>query len=227
MSFKWSDIRDALDDRGFAMVPNVMDVSTCDALAALYDLPEQFRSRVVMKRHGFGSGEYQYFADPLPPPIQRLRQDFYPELAPLANIWAERMGTGITYPADHATYRAVCEQAGQSKPTPLLLKYRQGDFNRLHQDLYGDLYFPIQMVVLLTAPEAFTGGQFMLTETRPRIQTRAEVVSPGQGDAVLFAVNQRPVTSARGYSRVTMRHGVSTITSGNRMTLGVIFHDAR
>lgn len=223
----WNATRADLDERGFAVLPDLLSAPVCDHLGALYAQPDLFRSRIIMQRHAFGAGAYQYFADPLPSAVQNLRQSIYPELAPLANLWAERLGWANRFPDAHADYRAACHAAGQAKPTPLLLKYGPGDFNRLHQDMYGDLWFPIQLAVLLTARTAFEGGQFLLTETRPRMQTRAEVVELNQGDAVLFAVNQRPVPSKNGYSRVTMRHGVSTVRSGHRMTLGVIFHDAR
>ncbi|WP_417516792.1 2OG-Fe(II) oxygenase [Minwuia sp.] len=223
----WQTIRANLDARGFAVSTSVLSADTCEEIAATYQDRSLFRSRVIMRRHGFGDGEYQYFTYPLPDPVQRLRETAYPELAPLANLWAGRMGLDRSFPVRHDDYLETCHASGQQKPTPLVLKYVEGDYNRLHQDLYGDLYFPIQMAVLLSDTSSFTGGQFVLSETRPRMQTRAEVIDLKQGDAVFFAVNQRPVPSARGYSRVTMRHGVSTVRSGHRMTLGVIFHDAR
>jgi uncharacterized protein len=205
----------------------------CAALAAQYDEGTHFRSRVVMARHGYGQGEYQYFAYPLPPLIAALRSALYPLLAPIVNRWNEAMQIDVRYPADHAAFLARCHRAGQQRPTPLLLRYRAGDYNRLHQDLYGEHVFPLQATVLLSRPASdlepgdFTGGEFVLVEQRARMQSRAEVVPLAQGDAVLFAVNQRPVTSARGFTRVTMRHGVSKLCSGSRMTLGVIFHDAK
>ncbi|WP_416896143.1 MAG: 2OG-Fe(II) oxygenase [Minwuia sp.] len=223
----WVKVRGDLDERGFARTPRVLSPDACEAIAGLYDDTERFRSRIVMRRHAFGEGEYKYFAYPLPDPVQRLRETAYPELAPLANRWAEQLGWQNRFPGSHAAYLDECHAAGQTRPTPLVLKYSEGGYNRLHQDLYGDLHFPVQMAVLLSDPASFEGGQFVLTETRARMQNRAEAISLGQGDAVFFAVNQRPVRSARGYSRATMRHGVSTLHSGSRMTLGVIFHDAR
>lgn len=223
----WQHFRNALDDRGFATVPGMLSKTNCEALSAIYSDPERFRSKVVMRRHAFGEGEYQYLTYPLPDPVQRLRETVFPELAPLANLWAERLGWASRFPESHRDYLDQCARAGQTKPTPLILQYGEGGYNRLHQDLYGELWFPIQMAILLSEPADFEGGQFLLTETRPRMQSRGEAIVLQQGEAVLFAVNQRPVPSARGYSRVTMRHGVSTVTSGKRMTLGVIFHDAR
>ena len=187
-----------------------------------------FRSRVVMGRHGFGRGEYQYFAYPLPDVVAGLREALYKPLAALANRWNATLGIEARYPATHAAYRARCHAAGQTRPTPLLLRYGEGDYNCLHQDLYGDEVFPLQVVVLLSAPgRDFTGGEFVLTEQRPRLQSRVEVVPLGQGDAVIFPVNQRPVQGARGPYRVTLRHGVSRVRAGRRHTLGIIFHDAR
>lgn len=222
----WTELRDDLDQRGFARIDHLLDAAVCRELARLYDERERFRSRVVMRRHGFGEGEYKYFAYPLPEPVQALRQTVYPELVPLADRWAERMGLAERFPPSHEEYLGRCRAAGQSRPTPLMLTYGPGDYNRLHQDLYGELHFPVQLVVMLSAPGDYDGGAFVLAETRPRMQTRAEAVSLGQGDALLFAVNRRPVPSARGFTRVTMRHGVSTVTRGRRTTLGVIFHDA-
>jgi hypothetical protein len=181
-----------------------------------------------MQRHGFGQGEYQYFANPLPPRLAAYRSALYERLAPLANAWAAAMGQPADYPPDHTAYLARCHAAGQLRPTPLLLRYDEGDYNCLHQDLYGDLQFPLQLTVLLSKPgEDFTGGEFVLTEQRPRMQSRAEVAPLAQGEAVIFAVNQRPVAGTRGSYRVTMRHGVSRVRSGRRHTLGIIFHDAR
>lgn len=216
----------SLDASGYTVVPSLLTAAECTALAAQYDTAN-FRSRVVMARHGYGQGEYQYFAYPLPPVITALREALYAQLAPIANRWNEAMHVAVRYPPDHAAFIARCHRAGQQRPTPLLLRYRDGDYNRLHQDLYGEHVFPLQATVLLSRPETdFTGGEFVLVEQRARMQSRAEVVPLHQGDAVIFAVNQRPVNSARGFTRVTMRHGVSKLRSGARMTLGVILHDA-
>lgn len=218
----------SLDASGYALVPGLLLPEECDAIAALYEEAALFRSRVVMARHGYGEGEYQYFAYPLPPLVAALRGALYPLLAPIANRWHEAMHIDVRFPPDHAAFRERCHRAGQTRPTPLLLRYAAGDYNRLHQDLYGEHVFPVQATVLLSQPESdFTGGEFVLVEQRARMQSRAEVVPLRQGDAVIFAVNQRPVTSARGFTRVTMRHGVSQLRAGARMTLGVIFHDAK
>jgi hypothetical protein len=196
-------------------------------LRTLYADGKRFRSRVVMARHGFGNGEYQYFSYPLPPLIEELRHDLYSRLAPIANLWNERLGIGTRYPQDLEQFLEICHRAGQLRPTPLLLKYGEGDYNRLHQDLYGPTQFPIQGAILLSEPgRDFTGGEFVLVESAPRAQSRAEVVPLQQGDMVIFAVNARPVASTRGFKRVAMRHGVSRIRSGDRMTLGLILHDA-
>ena len=218
----------SLDAGGYAVVPALLAPEECATLAAFYDDAARFRSRVVMARHGYGQGEYQYFAYPLPPLVAALRSALYPLLAPIANRWHEAMHMDERFPPDHAAFLARCHRAGQQRPTPLLLRYREDDYNRLHQDLYGEHVFPVQATVLLSRPETdFTGGEFVLVEQRARTQSRAEVVPLGQGDAVIFAVNQRPVTSARGFTRVAMRHGVSRLRSGARMTLGIIFHDAK
>ena len=217
----------SLDAGGYAVVPALLAAAECATLAAHYDEAARFRSRVVMARHGYGQGEYQYFSYPLPPLVAALRGALYPLLAPIANRWHEAMQMDGRFPPDHAAFLARCHRAGQQRPTPLLLRYGAGDYNRLHQDLYGEHVFPLQATVLLSRPESdFTGGEFVLVEHRARMQSRAEVVPLGQGEAVIFAVNQRPVTSARGFTRVAMRHGVSKLRSGARMTLGVIFHDA-
>ncbi len=193
----------------------------------MYAEPARFRSRIVMARHSFGQGEYQYFAYPVPEIVEHLRQSVYPKLAPIANRWRAALGQGGVFPDDLETYLAECHAAGQNRPTPLLLKYRSGDYNRLHQDLYGSLNFPLQMAILLSRPEMdFQGGEFVLTEQRPRTQSRVEVVPLSQGDAVIFSVNHRPVQGTRGSYRVTMRHGVSQVRAGERYTLGIIFHDA-
>lgn len=218
----------ALDASGYAVLPALLVPEECATLAAHYDEGARFRSRVVMARHGYGQGEYQYFAYPLPPLVAALRSALYPLLAPIANRWHEAMHLDMRFPPDHAAFLARCHRAGQLRPTPLLLRYAEGDYNRLHQDLYGEHVFPLQATVLLSRPGTdFTGGEFVLVEQRARMQSRAEVVPLGQGDAVVFAVNQRPVASARGFTRVAMRHGVSRLRSGARMTLGVIFHDAK
>lgn len=225
----WPRIEADIAARGCAATGTALFTPTeCAALVAMYDRPRHFRSRVVMQRHGFGQGEYQYFAYPLPPKVAAWRSALYERLAPLANAWAAAMGQPADYPAQHDAYLARCHAAGQERPTPLLLRYGEGDYNCLHQDLYGDLQFPLQLTVLLSEPgRDFAGGEFVLTEQRPRMQSRAEVVSLTQGEAVIFAVNQRPMAGTRGSYRVTMRHGVSRVRSGRRHTLGIIFHDAR
>ena len=216
-----------LDARGWAILPGLLDPATCAAIAAGYDDPAQFRSQVVMARHGFGRGEYRYYRYPLPDPIAGLRTALYSSLVPIANRWHERLGIPTRFPAEHADFLARCHDAGQARPTPLLLRYGPGDYNSLHQDLYGEHVFPLQLAVLLSRPgEDFAGGELVLTEQRPRMQSRVEVVPLGQGDAVVFAVNHRPVAGSRGDYRVAMRHGVSTLRSGRRHTLGIIFHDA-
>jgi hypothetical protein len=218
----------SLDAGGYAVLPALLTSDECAALAAQYEDTSNFRSRVVMARHGYGQGEYQYFAYPLPALIAALRSALYPLFAPIANRWNEAMHIDVRYPPDHAAFLARCHRAGQQRPTPLLLRYRTDDYNRLHQDLYGEHVFPLQATVLLSQPNTdFTGGEFLLVEQRARMQSRAEVVPLNQGDAVIFAVNQRPVTSARGVTRVTMHHGVSKLRTGARMTLGLIFHDAK
>ena len=223
----WPALEAELDARGCAILPGLLTTAECEGLAGLYDGGAVFRSRVVMSRHGFGRGEYQYFAYPLPEPVQALRQALYPRLAPLANRWNDRMGIPVRYPADHADFLARCHAAGQLRPTPLLLRYGPEDYNCLHQDLYGGHVFPLQAAVLLSQPgRDFTGGEFVLTEQRPRLQSRAEVAPLTQGDLIIFAVHHRPVAGTRGSYRVNLRHGVSRIRSGARHTLGVIFHDA-
>lgn len=210
------------------MLPGLLSQKECAGLAGLYDSPAPFRSTVTMSRHGFGRGEYRYFAYPLPPVVSALRTALYPHLAEIANRWHARMGIDRRFPPAHAEFLAQCHAGGQTRPTPLLLRYGPGDYNCLHQDLYGEHVFPLQAAVLLSAPETdFDGGEFVLTEQRPRMQSRAAVVPLAQGDAVVFAVNQRPVRGSRGDYRVTMRHGVSAIRNGQRHTLGIIFHDAR
>ena len=216
----------ALEAGGCATTGPLLTPAECDALVARYD-GDGFRSHIIMARHGFGRGEYKYFAQPLPEPVQALREGLYAALAPVARDWSRRMGRADAYPDKHAAYAAACHEAGQTRPTPLLLRYGPGDYNCLHQDLYGDLHFPLQVAFLLTEPSDFEGGEFVLTEQRPRMQSRAEVVQLRQGEGVIFAVNERPVRGARGDYRVKLRHGVSRLRSGSRHTLGIIFHDAR
>ena len=226
--YDWLALGAELGANGCAILEKLLNPRECAALAALYPHEEYFRSHVVMARHGFGKGEYRYFDYPLPSLIDDLRAALYPRLAPIANEWSERMGEATRYPAEHADFLELCHQAGQIRPTPLLLQYVPGDFNCLHQDLYGELAFPLQVTVLLSEPDRdFSGGEFVLTEQRPRMQSRAEVVPLGQGDAVAFAVHVRPVQGTRGFYRVNLRHGVSRVRSGHRHTVGVIFHDAK
>ena len=223
----WDGISREIDARGNAVIPSLLSHSECEQIAALYEDDALFRSRVVMSRHGFGQGEYQYFRYPLPQPVGRLRAALYPRLAPIANRWNTELGLEVRYPDDHEDFLARCHEAGQNRPTPLLLRYGESDYNCLHQDLYGQHVFPLQVAVLLSQPgKDFSGGEFVLTEQRPRMQSRVEVVPLGKGDAVVFAVHHRPVRGTRGSYRVLMRHGVSRIRSGARHTLGVIFHDA-
>ena len=213
---------------GYAVLPALLDASECAGLRAEYARDEAFRSRVVMERHRFGRGEYRYFAYPLPPLVERLRRALYALLAPPANRWMERLGSSERFPLELDAMLARCRAQEQQRPTPLLLKYGPGDFNCLHQDLYGEVAFPLQAAVFLSAPEVdYTGGEFVLAEQRPRTQTRIDVLRPGLGDALIFPNRYRPVPSARGLSRAAVRHGVSTLRSGERYTLGVIFHDAR
>ncbi|WP_244816312.1 2OG-Fe(II) oxygenase [Caballeronia sp. Lep1P3] len=224
----WAEIETQLDLQGSAIAPGLFTRDECAALAALYDDDALFRSRIVMERHSFGRGEYKYFAYPLPSVLDDVRRAAYAHLAPVANRWNEVMGVETRFPADHAAFIERCHRAGQTRPTPLLLRYVPGDYNCLHQDLYGEHVFPIQMAILLSAPQCdFTGGEFVMTEQRPRMQSRVEVVPLTQGDAVFFAVHQRPVQGTRGAYRVNMRHGVSRLRSGRRHMLGVIFHDAQ
>ncbi|HEY9234690.1 MULTISPECIES: 2OG-Fe(II) oxygenase [Phenylobacterium] len=223
----WRGVLAELDQQGCALLPSLLDAATCREVAALYGQEAGFRSRVVMSRHGFGRGEYKYFAYPLPSPISELRTGLYPRLVETANRWNAEMGLATRYPAQHQAFLDRCHAAGQTRPTPLLLQYGAGDFNCLHQDLYGEHVFPLQVAILLSEPgRDFTGGEFVLTEQRPRMQSRVEVAPLRQGNGLVFAVNQRPVRGTRGSYRVTMRHGVSQVRSGARHTLGVIFHDA-
>ena len=221
----WPRIADDLNAQGWATVGPLLTPATCEALQALYDQPERFRSRILMQRHGFGQGEYQYFDNPLPDPLPRLRARLYASLAPIANGWATRLERpGFPDSLDELT--AQCRAAGQTRPTSLMLRYGPGDYNRLHQDLYGDLVFPLQAAILLSDPGEFKGGAFVLVEQKPRSQSQAHVVPLKQGEAVIFAVRERPAAGARGDYRVQMRHGVSRVRSGKRVTLGLIFHDA-
>ena len=223
----WDNIAQDLDARGSAVIKHLLNSNECQALAALYPTDALFRSRVVMARHGFGRGEYKYFNYPLPHTVAKLRTAMYPRLGPIANRWNEAMKIAVRYPSRHSEFIKRCHAAGQPKPTPLLLQYGSDDYNCLHQDLYGEHVFPLQLTILLSKPERdFTGGEFVITEQRPRMQSRVEVLPLQRGDAVLFAVNYRPVQGTRGTYRVNLRHGVSRVRSGRRQTLGVIFHDA-
>lgn len=223
----WSRIEADLDARGCATTGAVLSPLECRALSAGYEEQETFRSRVVMARHGFGRGEYRYYAYPLREPVATLRTALYPRLAPIANRWEQALGRAGDYPSLHVAYLDRCHAAGQCRPTPLLLKYGEGDYNCLHQDLYGEMLFPLQATFLLSTPtEEFSGGEFVMTEQRPRMQSRVEVVPLAQGEGVIFAVNQRPVSGSRGVYRVAMRHGVSRLRTGRRFALGVLFHDA-
>ena len=224
----WDRVASDLNEHGSAILESLLSPTNCEQLAARYASDKGFRSRVVMSRHGFGKGEYKYFSYPLPEPILALRAALYPPLAAIANDWNARMGAEMRFPPNHADFLARCHEAGQSRPTPLLLQYGPGDYNCLHQDLYGDLAFPLQVTILLSEPgRDFKGGEFVITEQRPRMQSRAEVIPLRQGDAVIFAVHHRPVRGTRGDYRVNLRHGVSQIRSGRRHTVGIIFHDAR
>lgn len=226
--YDWNHLGEELNGFGCAVIEKLLLPEECRQIAGLYPEEQHFRSHIHMARHGFGKGEYRYFKYPLPDLIGDLRTALYPRLSDVANAWNERMGMAERYPSGHAAFLQQCHDAGQARPTPLLLQYVPGDFNCLHQDLYGDLAFPIQVAILLSEPgEDFTGGEFVLTEQRPRMQSRAEVVPLRQGDAVAFAVHNRPVQGSRGNYRVNLRHGVSRIRSGMRHTAGIIFHDAR
>ena len=227
-SLAWESIEKELNERGYATTGPLLNQNECIRLAAGYERDDAFRSHVIMAHHGFGKGEYKYFRYPLPDLVGSLRNALYPPLAQIANRWSTALSHDAKYPPGHAEYLELCHSAGQPRPTPLLLKYGEGDYNCLHQDLYGDLFFPLQVAFLLSRPgEDFAGGEFVLTEQRPRMQSRVEVVALSQGEGVIFAVNQRPVQGARGVYRVAMRHGVSRLRSGSRYTLGVIFHDSK
>jgi hypothetical protein len=225
----WQAVRSNLDELGFARLQGVLAKEICKEIASYFPDERRFRSRIDMARYSFGRGEYKYFNYPLPPIVQPLRNDIYPELAPLANDWAEKLGTSRSrYPENLPAFLEYCHRTGQNRPTPLLLKYGPGDFNCLHQDRYGEVFFPFQVTFFLSQyGKDFTGGEFVLAEQRPRRQPRVEVITPDQGDAVIFAVHHRPVSGSRGYYRANFRHGVSTLQSGERYTLGVIFHDAQ
>jgi hypothetical protein len=223
----WTQVHAGLDAQGWAIAPGLLTHAEADSIAGLFARGEGFRSHVVMARHGFGRGEYRYFSYPLPPLVQALRTCAYPRLAPIANRWAERLGQAVRFPPDHAAFLERCHAAGQSRPTPLLLRYGPEDYNCLHRDLYGEQVFPIQIAVLLDEPGAdFEGGEFVMTEQRPRMQTRPMVLPLRKGDAAVFAVNSRPMKGVRGDYQVKLSHGVSKLRSGRRRTLGVIFHDA-
>jgi len=224
----WPQVSADLDAQGCAVLNGLLTPEECRALAAMYPEESRFRSRVVMSRHGFGRGEYKYFSYPLPDPVSELRPALYARLVGVANRWNEAMRIDVRYPATHAAFLERCHDAGQRRPTPLLLQYEAGDYNCLHQDLYGEHVFPLQVAILLSQPgRDFSGGEFVLTEQRPRMQSRAEVAPLGQGDAVAFAVHHRPVQGTRGIYRVNLRHGVSRVRSGRRHTVGIIFHDAK
>jgi uncharacterized protein len=226
-SLDWQRIADELDSGGVTLVEGLLRSRECERVRGLYDSEHLFRRRVVMEQHGYGRGEYQYFSYPLPDIVAALRVSTYGPLAVIANSWSESLGSEIRYPASHGEFIQRCHKAGQTRPTPLLLRYRAGDYNCLHQDLYGEQVFPLQLVIMLAQPDRdFRGGEFILTEQRPRMQSRARVVPLQQGDAVIFAVNQRPAKGKRGFHRVHHRHGVSTVHTGLRHTLGIIYHDA-
>ena len=227
-SVDWTRVAGELNSGGWAMLPRILTAPEADAIASLYAKHDGFRSTIVMARHGFGRGEYKYFSYPLPSLVEEFRTRLFPRLSPIANHWNELMGLDVRFPAAHDEFIKRCHAAGQNRPTPLLLQYGAGDYNALHQDLYGEYVFPLQVAFLLSEPGTdFTGGEFVLTEQRPRMQSRAEVVPLCQGDAVIFAVHHRPQKGSKGHYRVNMRHGVSRLRSGRRHTLGVIFHDAK
>lgn len=225
---EWPRVHADLDAQGWAVIPGLVSHAEADSVARLYRREQGFRSHIVMSRHGFGRGEYKYFSYPLPSLVEALRSAAYPHLAMIANQWHERLGEGVHFPAEHGSFLARCHAAGQDQPTPLLLEYGPDDYNCLHRDLYGEHVFPIQMAILLDQPgEDFEGGEFVMTEQRPRMQSRAMVLPLGKGDAAVFAVNSRPMKGVRGDYRVKLNHGVSKLRSGRRHTLGVIFHDAQ
>lgn len=228
VDISWEQVSRALDEEGNAIIERILSTDECDEIRALYEEERLFRSHIVMERHNFGRGEYRYFSYPLPDLVTRLRTSIYPHLVPIANRWNEALGSDVRFPAAHAEFIRRCHEAGQTKPTPLILKYGPDDYNCLHQDLYGEHVFPLQIAILLSEPDRdFTGGEFVMTEQRPRMQSRPMVVSLRKGDGVVFAVNQRPVQGRKSVYRVNLRHGVSRIRSGSRHTLGIIFHDAQ
>ncbi|NYD82253.1 2OG-Fe(II) oxygenase [Brucella intermedia] len=227
-AYDWQKIGAELDQFGATILQNIISPQDCREIAWGYHTLAAFRTVISMRKHGFGRGEYKYYANPIPALIWNLRQKLYFQLAPIANRWSERLGSDVRFPPTHDAFLERCHAAGQTRPTPLILQYVEGDYNCLHQDIYGDIAFPLQVAILLSEPERdFTGGEFVLTEQRPRMQSRAEVVPLRQGDGVVFAVNDRPMQGTRGDYRVKMRHGVSRIRSGKRHTLGIIFHDSR
>lgn len=225
--FNWQNHQNTLSENGFALLPSLLSPDECQQLASLFDAPDLYRKTVVMQRHGYGSGEYKYFNYPLPPVVDALRHELFANVAPVANGWNEKLGNALRYPVDLDTWLETCHVAGQKRPTPLLLKYGTGDWNALHQDIYGELYFPFQAVLFLNQPgRDYTGGEFVLLEQRPRMQSKAIVLQPEQGQILLFTTKYRPAKGKRGYYRVAMRHGVSEVRSGTRVNLGLIFHDA-
>jgi len=227
-SINWESIKNDLDEQGYAVIPSLIPTEICSQLIASYTQADLYRSTIVMKRYNFGKGEYKYFAYPLPESIAYLRNEMYSPLSKVANEWNQKLGIHFTYPEKHADFIEACRQQNQCRPTPLILKYEKGDFNTLHQDLYGDLYFPFQAVLFLTqVNEDYTGGEFVLIEQKPRLQSQAIVLQPNRGDMVIFTTNFRAAKGTRGYFRSPMKHGVSKLHSGNRYTVGIIFHDAK
>lgn len=227
-SLDWPTIRNSLNESGYSTLPAILSSEECEQLVQLYDEPSLYRNRIIMERHSFGKGEYRYYAAPLPEPVGQLRAELYPRLAETANHWLELSGQQPAYPGELGDFLTQCHARGQNKPTPLILKYEAGGYNCLHQDLYGEAYFPFQVVFLLNRREVdFTGGELLLVEQRPRAQSRGHVVTLEQGQGLIFPARYRPVKGTRGYYRTTLRHGVSTISSGERFSLGIIFHDAQ
>jgi hypothetical protein len=223
----WPTYQQTLSETGFALLPPFLSPTECRELAGLFDKPDLYRKTILMQKHGYGSGEYKYFNYPLPPVVDALRHELFTHLAPIANDWNHKLGLPQRYPIDLHDWLTTCHNAGQTRPTPLILKYGEGDWNALHQDMYGDLYFPFQAVLFLNQPgQDFTGGEFVLLEQRPRMQSRAIVLQPEQGQILFFTTKFRPIKSTRGYYRIGLRHGVSEVKTGQRMTLGLIFHDA-